>query len=170
MCHTVAGTDAGARLGPDLTHLASRRTLAAGTLPNTAAIPGRLDPRPATLKPGVNMPPRPCRRRPESPDGLPGDPEMTNDRACQGNLPEPAREPSAHAVLDRTWSDPPGLVGWFAAINHKTISMRFMVTTFGFFSAGGVLALLIRLQLARPDNKLIGPTSTTSSSPCTAPR
>ena len=35
MCHAIAGTPAGARVGPDLTHLASRRTIAAGTLPNT---------------------------------------------------------------------------------------------------------------------------------------
>lgn len=33
-CHAVAGTPANGRLGPDLTHLASRRTLAAGTLEN----------------------------------------------------------------------------------------------------------------------------------------
>jgi cytochrome c oxidase subunit 1 len=60
-------------------------------------------------------------------------------------------------TLDRTWSDAPGLFGWFAAINHKTIAVRFMLTTFGFFVAGGVLAMIIRLQLARPDNKLVGP-------------
>jgi cytochrome c oxidase subunit 1 len=62
-----------------------------------------------------------------------------------------------NAVLDRTWSDPAGVIGWLSAINHKAISMRFMVTAFGFFTAGGVLAMLIRLQLARPDSKLIGP-------------
>ncbi|MDB5961255.1 MAG: cytochrome oxidase [Massilia sp.] len=60
-------------------------------------------------------------------------------------------------VLDRTWSDPPGIIGWFSVINHKTVAIRFMLTTFGFFVAGGVLALLIRLQLARPDSKLVGP-------------
>jgi cytochrome c oxidase subunit II len=35
MCHRVAGTHAGATVGPDLTHLASRRTIGAGALPNT---------------------------------------------------------------------------------------------------------------------------------------
>jgi cytochrome c oxidase subunit II len=34
MCHSVRGTLAGSRAGPDLTHLASRRTIAASTLPN----------------------------------------------------------------------------------------------------------------------------------------
>lgn len=33
MCHTVRGTDAGGGMGPDLTHVASRSTIAAGTLP-----------------------------------------------------------------------------------------------------------------------------------------
>jgi cytochrome c oxidase subunit 2 len=56
MCHTVRGTGARASTGPDLTHLASRRTLAAGTLPNT---PGHLagwigDPQ--GIKPGNHMP------------------------------------------------------------------------------------------------------------------
>jgi cytochrome c oxidase subunit 2 len=39
MCHTVRGTDAGSKMGPDLTHLASRKMIAAETLPNT---PGAL--------------------------------------------------------------------------------------------------------------------------------
>ncbi|MFL6195124.1 MAG: cytochrome c oxidase subunit II [Thermoanaerobaculia bacterium] len=56
LCHNIQGTQAGGRVGPDLTHLASRRTLAAGTLPNT---PGNLagwivDPQ--TIKPGNHMP------------------------------------------------------------------------------------------------------------------
>lgn len=34
-CHTIRGTDAGSRLGPDLTHVGSRLMVAAGTLPNT---------------------------------------------------------------------------------------------------------------------------------------
>jgi cytochrome c oxidase subunit 1 len=69
----------------------------------------------------------------------------------------PPADPAAAAALERTWSDPPGVIGWFAAINHKTISKRFMVTTMLFFLAGGVLALLIRLQLAQPNAGIIGP-------------
>lgn len=33
-CHTIRGTSAAGRIGPDLTHLGSRRSLGAGTLPN----------------------------------------------------------------------------------------------------------------------------------------
>ena len=55
-CHAVRGTDAGGILGPDLTHLMSRRTIAAGLLPNT---PGNLAAWIAdsqALKPGSRMP------------------------------------------------------------------------------------------------------------------
>jgi cytochrome c oxidase subunit 2 len=55
-CHAITGVAAYATVGPNLTHLASRRTIAAGTLPNT---PGNLagwivDPQ--SIKPGVRMP------------------------------------------------------------------------------------------------------------------
>jgi cytochrome c oxidase subunit 2 len=56
MCHTIAGTTANARLGPDLTHLASRRTIAAGMFPNNRGHLGGWISDPQSLKPGVNMP------------------------------------------------------------------------------------------------------------------
>ncbi|WP_288392354.1 cytochrome c oxidase subunit I [uncultured Herbaspirillum sp.] len=59
-------------------------------------------------------------------------------------------------LLQQTWSDPPGLYGWLCAVNHKTIARRFIVTTFVFFLLGGLLALAMRLQLARPSSDLIG--------------
>jgi cytochrome c oxidase subunit 1 len=68
----------------------------------------------------------------------------------------PPTEAQARA-LERAWRDPPGLVGWFAAVNHKTIGKRFVFAAFGFFVAGGILAALMRLQLARPESGLIGP-------------
>ena len=61
-CHAVRGTPAGGTAGPDLTHVASRRTLAAGALPNT---PGHLAgwiANPQALKPGSRMPPVPMTR------------------------------------------------------------------------------------------------------------
>lgn len=57
LCHTVRGTAAGSRMGPDLTHLASRETLAAGTLPNTRGHLAGWVLDPQTIKPGVLMPP-----------------------------------------------------------------------------------------------------------------
>jgi cytochrome c oxidase subunit II len=56
MCHAISGTIASARRGPDLTHVASRATLAAGTLPNTDDAMARWIRNPQQFKPGVNMP------------------------------------------------------------------------------------------------------------------
>ncbi|HYC35943.1 MAG TPA: cytochrome c oxidase subunit I [Usitatibacter sp.] len=63
----------------------------------------------------------------------------------------------AAATLHRTWSDPPGVRGWFSALDHKTIGRRFVIAAFGFFVAGGLLAATMRLQLAFPEMKLVGP-------------
>jgi cytochrome c oxidase subunit II len=57
MCHAIGGTPAGSRVGPDLTHLASRRTIAAGTLPNNRANLTGWIVDPQVIKPGVKMPP-----------------------------------------------------------------------------------------------------------------
>jgi cytochrome c oxidase subunit 2 len=59
MCHTVQGTQAGGKRAPDLTHLASRRTLAAGTLPNTPEQLASWIADPQRFKPGTNMPATP---------------------------------------------------------------------------------------------------------------
>ena len=55
-CHTIRGAPAVARPGPDLTHVASRRWLAAGTVPmNRAGLAGWIAD-PQSLKPGAEMP------------------------------------------------------------------------------------------------------------------
>jgi cytochrome c oxidase subunit II len=59
MCHTVRGTDAGGRVAPDLTHLMSRKTIAAGTLPNTRGHLAGWITNAQEIKPGSNMPPVP---------------------------------------------------------------------------------------------------------------
>jgi cytochrome c oxidase subunit 2 len=59
LCHAVQGTDAAARKAPDLTHVASRATLAAGTLANTPENMSRWIADPQAIKPGVNMPAHP---------------------------------------------------------------------------------------------------------------
>jgi cytochrome c oxidase subunit II len=55
-CHTVAGTPAKGRFGPDLTHLMSRDTIASGALTNTADNLRRWIRNPAAIKPGCLMP------------------------------------------------------------------------------------------------------------------
>jgi cytochrome c oxidase subunit 2 len=61
LCHTVRGTDAGGTVGPDLTHLASRHTLAAATIPNTRGWLGGWVMDPQGIKPGAHMPPNDMR-------------------------------------------------------------------------------------------------------------
>lgn len=56
MCHGIAGTDARGRIGPDLSHVASRLTLAAGTLPNSMGHLAGWIIDPQSIKPGVAMP------------------------------------------------------------------------------------------------------------------
>ena len=57
MCHTIAGTSAGGRSAPDLTHLGSRSTIGAGTLPNTKGYLAGWIADPQHIKPGNRMPP-----------------------------------------------------------------------------------------------------------------
>ncbi len=58
--------------------------------------------------------------------------------------------------LETIWAPPKG---WRAlsAVNHSIVGRRFMVTAFAFFLFGGVLAMLIRAQLALPGNAFMGP-------------
>jgi cytochrome c oxidase subunit II len=55
-CHTIAGTVATGRFGPDLTHLMSRDTIASGTVPNTRDDLRKWIENPDSLKPGALMP------------------------------------------------------------------------------------------------------------------
>jgi len=55
-CHTIAGTAAQGTVGPNLTHLATRTTLAAVTIPNTRAELEAWISNPQAIKPGVRMP------------------------------------------------------------------------------------------------------------------
>jgi cytochrome c oxidase subunit 2 len=55
-CHTVSGTPANGRFGPDLTHLMSRDTIAAGAATNTPDNLRLWIRNPDAIKPGSNMP------------------------------------------------------------------------------------------------------------------
>jgi cytochrome c oxidase subunit 2 len=56
VCHTIRGTTAGGILGPDLSHLMTRETLAAGTLPNDPGDLAGWIADPQQIKPGTRMP------------------------------------------------------------------------------------------------------------------
>jgi cytochrome c oxidase subunit II len=59
LCHAVQGTPAQARKAPDLTHVASRKRLAAGSIRNTPQELAAWIADPQAIKPGVNMPAHP---------------------------------------------------------------------------------------------------------------
>ncbi len=59
LCHNISGTLAGGQFGPDLTHIAGRTTIAAGTLPNNSATLGAWISDPQHIKPGNLMPKMP---------------------------------------------------------------------------------------------------------------
>src|SRR4051812_1103081 len=60
-------------------------------------------------------------------------------------------------ALQRAWRNRPGLLGWLSVTTHQAIGKRYIVTAFCFLLLGGVEALLMRLQLAAPENTLLGP-------------
>ena len=59
--------------------------------------------------------------------------------------------------LERVWADAPGVPGFFNTVDHKRIGVRYLVTGFVFFLIAGVQALLMRAQLATPENNLLDP-------------
>jgi cytochrome c oxidase subunit I len=60
--------------------------------------------------------------------------------------------PAHHAAPP---ADPTGIWSWITTVDHKRIGIMYGVTAFLFFLVGGVQALLIRIQLAVPDNTFI---------------
>ncbi|HEY5068924.1 MAG TPA: hypothetical protein VII37_04030, partial [Candidatus Acidoferrum sp.] len=50
-----------------------------------------------------------------------------------------------------------GLFSWVATVDHKRIGILYLLTTLVFFVIGGVEALLMRIQLARPNNTFLSP-------------
>ncbi len=50
-----------------------------------------------------------------------------------------------------------GLLGWLATVDHKKIGVLYGVSAFMFFLIGGIEAILMRIQLAVPEARLIDP-------------
>ncbi len=64
-----------------------------------------------------------------------------------GPAEHPSRALALHKALRAIWSAPPGL-GAFSAVNHTALGRRFVIAAMVFFAIGGLLAMLIRTQLA----------------------
>src|SRR5438309_11356991 len=68
---------------------------------------------------------------------------------------EPARQRVER--LERIWVEPRGVLGWLTTTDHKRIRLLYLFTTLAFFGAGGIEALLLRTQLAQPNEKVLSP-------------
>lgn len=60
------------------------------------------------------------------------------------------------------------VVRWLTTTDHKTIGTLYLVTAFAFFCAGGVMALLMRAELARPGLQVLSNEQFNRCSRCTA--
>ncbi|MDO6746450.1 cytochrome c oxidase subunit I [Gilvimarinus sp. 1_MG-2023] len=69
---------------------------------------------------------------------------------------DPQAASDFHNQFDKVWGNPRG---WraFTIVNHTTIGLRFLITGGVFFLIGGLLAMLIRTQLALPGHDLLTP-------------
>src|SRR3954470_5020857 len=62
-----------------------------------------------------------------------------------------------HARLLRTWRTGSSLLERLSSVDHKVIGRRYIITAFAFLCLGGLSAMAMRMQLAQPEAKLIGP-------------
>jgi heme/copper-type cytochrome/quinol oxidase subunit 1 len=61
--------------------------------------------------------------------------------------------------LERIWTERPGVFGWITTTDHKRIGLLYLFTSLALFGAGGIEALIMRTQLIKPENTLVGPSS-----------
>lgn len=77
--------------------------------------------------------------------------------ATQDVFPRIPDEHASLSLLDKVWRHRRGLFGWLSVTTHQAIGLRYIVTAFVMLLIGGMEALLMRTQLARPDNTFLGP-------------
>jgi cytochrome c oxidase subunit I+III len=74
-------------------------------------------------------------------------------------LPEPPnglpRPPGELEALERAWEPPRG-IGFLTETNNNFVGLWYVATSLFFFVAAGIMALIIRAQLARPESTLVG--------------
>src|SRR4051812_11496192 len=75
----------------------------------------------------------------------------------QDVLPNVPNQEQEISNLERTWRRGRGLIGWLSVTTHQAIGMRYIVTAFIMLCAGGIEALLMRVQLAKPNNTFLNP-------------
>ncbi|HEV2325986.1 MAG TPA: cbb3-type cytochrome c oxidase subunit I [Terracidiphilus sp.] len=66
-------------------------------------------------------------------------------------------ETAVQERLTELWETPKTIHGWFATVDHKELGIRYIVTALLFLVAGGIEALILRIQLAQPDLRILSP-------------
>ena len=74
----------------------------------------------------------------------------------QGDQPHSPQGVADREALDQLWDQQPGFTGWLGQCNHKAVGRRYIFTAFVFMLVGGAMAMLMRTQLAVPDNDFVG--------------
>jgi cytochrome c oxidase subunit I+III len=65
--------------------------------------------------------------------------------------------PALEAALTETWKTPGGFWAALTTVDHKIIGRRYVFTAFVFLALGGILAILMRMQLAQPEARVLSP-------------
>src|SRR5690606_29567001 len=128
--------------------------------PQHLRAPDSLDLRPPRAQArGRHAGERAVRRGPGGGRRLPGRPRVSPPQD-----PRPPEEtptvhgPRTRAEMDRLWSDPKGLWGQLTAVQNDKVGTRLMLTGFFFLLLGGSFdSVVMRLQLAIPENSLVSP-------------
>ncbi|HSU60232.1 MAG TPA: cytochrome c oxidase subunit I [Bryobacteraceae bacterium] len=76
---------------------------------------------------------------------------------AESHVPTAEEQEQHLRTLENSWRHPGGITGWLSFTTHQAIGMRYIVTAFVFLVVGGILALMMRFQLAQPNNTFLGP-------------
>jgi cytochrome c oxidase subunit I+III len=70
---------------------------------------------------------------------------------------EPFKEPVSEETFSRVWIDPKGIMGLLRGVQNQPIGLRLIGLSIFFLLLGGIQALLMRTQLAVPNNTFLDP-------------
>jgi cytochrome c oxidase subunit I len=73
--------------------------------------------------------------------------------------PQPPAAADRIDRLERMWESRPGVLGWLMTTDHKRIGLLYFWTTLVLFAAGGTEAMLMRTQLAQPNEHMVSPST-----------
>src|SRR5918911_5058819 len=59
--------------------------------------------------------------------------------------------------LEQIWESRPGILGWLTTTDRKRVGLLYFWTTLVLFAAGGAEALIMRTQLVKANNDIVGP-------------